>query len=255
MSIEIFLTPGDWLGTGRGPRYILLRRRLAEAIEQGVLAPGEPLPSEREAARITGTSRVTVRKAIEDLARAGRVVQVQGSGSFVADKDGAAPGTAPSGNATGRLASISEDFALRGVATTVETLDVGIFPATPDDIAALGLSPEAQVIRLVRLRSAGGTPIGIEATTLPADVLKKPEKVGASLYAALEKGGFRPARAIQRVAAAGLSKKDAKQLGVKKGDPALAVRRVGYLAGGRAVEVTEALYLADRYDMIAELRG
>ena len=112
-----------------------------------------------------------------------------------------------------------------------------------------------QVIRLVRLRSAGGTPIGIEATTLPADVLKKPEKVGASLYAALDKGGFRPARAIQRVAAAGFSKKDAKQLGVKKGDPALAVRRVGYLAGGRAVEVTEALYLADRYDMIAELRG
>jgi len=70
-----------------GPRYLQLRGRIEQAIAAGVLAPGDPLPSERAIALVTGFSRVTVRRAIEVLVERGAVVQRRGSGSFVAERE------------------------------------------------------------------------------------------------------------------------------------------------------------------------
>ena len=80
------LEKGDWLAASSGPRYLLLRRRILQAIDEGVLRENEPLPSERDIAAITELSRVTVRKAVAGLVEDQVVVQKRGSGSFVAPK-------------------------------------------------------------------------------------------------------------------------------------------------------------------------
>ena len=67
MSAAEFLRPESWLGEASGPRYVQLRRRLEAGIESGVLPPNSSLPPEREIAEITDLSRVTVRKAIQEL--------------------------------------------------------------------------------------------------------------------------------------------------------------------------------------------
>ena len=82
MTLNEFLKPEGWFGREAGPRYVQLRRRLEEGIENGLLPPNSSLPPEREIAELTDLSRVTVRKAIHELVQNGIIVQRQGSGLF-----------------------------------------------------------------------------------------------------------------------------------------------------------------------------
>ena len=54
---------------GAGPLYVRLRRVLDELVSSGLLDQGQALPTERDIAEMSGISRVTVRKAVDDLAR------------------------------------------------------------------------------------------------------------------------------------------------------------------------------------------
>jgi DNA-binding GntR family transcriptional regulator len=63
-----------------------LRADIFGRIENGALAPGDPLPSENALAQTYGVSRLTIRRALADLARAGIVRTEHGVGSFVASQ-------------------------------------------------------------------------------------------------------------------------------------------------------------------------
>lgn len=65
-------------------------RQIEELILQGVLRPGDRLPSERELAERMEVSRPTLRDALADLEGAGLVVARPGGGTFVADVLGSA---------------------------------------------------------------------------------------------------------------------------------------------------------------------
>ena len=66
------------------PLYLQLARNLRDHIESGGIIPGNALPSERDLSEMAGLSRVTVRKAIEQLIEEGVLFRKQGSGTFVA---------------------------------------------------------------------------------------------------------------------------------------------------------------------------
>ncbi len=66
------------------PLYEQVRRSLADAIADGTYSAGDKLPSEARLASDLGVNRLTVRRAIEELARAGLVHSRQGSGTYVA---------------------------------------------------------------------------------------------------------------------------------------------------------------------------
>ena len=72
MSIAAFLAPHLWQSARNGPLYVQLFQRLRDAVVQGLLPPGSTLPPEREIAQLTALSRVTVRRAVQMLARNGR---------------------------------------------------------------------------------------------------------------------------------------------------------------------------------------
>lgn len=55
-------------------------------IESGELPPGSRLPSEPELSEIYGVARGTIRRAVFELRKAGRLVVVQGTGTFVPRK-------------------------------------------------------------------------------------------------------------------------------------------------------------------------
>ena len=190
MTVSEFLQPEGWLGRNAGPRYVQLRRRLEEAIDTGLLAPNSSLPPEREIADITDLSRVTVRKAIQELVKKGSVVQKQGSGSFVCD-------TGPRvEQSLSHLTSFTEDMQRRGMETTSKWLERGIFLPSPEEVVALGLSAEDSVSRIYRLRESGGRPMALERAALPLDILPNPLDVTTSLYELLEQNGCRPVRAF-----------------------------------------------------------
>lgn len=248
MNIKDFLDPAVWFQPDAGPRYVQLRNRLAEAVDQGVLTPGSPLPPEREIANITDFSRVTVRKAFQDLVGDGMIVQKQGSGSFVS--------TSPARveQKLSRLTSFSEDMTRRGKSSSAQWLERGLFMPSPEETLALGLSPEDSVARLGRLRLADDRPMAIERASLPTDILPNPLEVETSLYEVLERHGTRPVRAIQKISAVNLVGRDADLLAVEAGSAGLRIERTSYLESGRTAEFTQSLYRGDAYNFVAELR-
>src|SRR6266542_2391985 len=65
------------------PLYRQLAATLEHAIRSGALKPGDRLQSEGELTRHFKVSRITVRQALEDLARQAIIVRQQGKGTFV----------------------------------------------------------------------------------------------------------------------------------------------------------------------------
>lgn len=248
MSVAEFLDPANWFRADAGPRYVQLRQRLSDGVQSGLLAPGSPLPPEREIAAITDFSRVTVRKAIQSLADEGTIVQKQGSGSFVSAKPVRIE------QRLSRLTSFSEDMARRGKTASSRWLERGLFMPSPDEITALGLSADASVARVGRLRLADGEPLAIERASLPTDILPNPLEVETSLYEVLERGGNRPVRALQKISAVNISEQEAGILAMQPGAAGLRIERISYLAEGRVAEFTQSLYRGDAYNFVAELR-
>ena len=248
MTVAAFLSPQKWLQTDAGPRYIQLRKRLSDGVDTDVLAPGDPIPPEREIAAITGLSRVTVRKAIQSLVSDGVIVQKQGHGSFVASD------TPQIEQSLSRLTSFSEDMSRRGLNSTSLWLERGLFMPSPDEVLALALSPDASVSRIARLRTADDKPMAIERASLPTHILPNPLLVETSLYDLLDASGFRPVRALQKISAINLNTADAQLLDVEEGEAGLRIERTSYLSDGQVVEFTQSIYRGDAYNFVAELR-
>ncbi|MGH1482213.1 MAG: GntR family transcriptional regulator [Geminicoccales bacterium] len=248
MNVTDFLRAENWMRDASGPRYVQLRKRLEEGIEVGLLGPNNPLPSEREIASMTELSRVTVRKAIQELVDKGRIIQKQGSGSFVSDE---APRVEQS---LSLLTSFTEDMARRGMSSNSTWLERGVFMPSPEEMVTLGLSSGSSVSRIRRLRLADDRPMALERASLPLDILPNPLDVKTSLYAVLEQSGKRPVRALQKISAINLDDDDADLLGVVPGAAGLRIERVSYLPEGRVVELVRSVYRGDAYDFVAELR-
>lgn len=233
---------------GRAPLYLQLRKSIEDAVNRGLIGPGDALPSERDIAIKADISRVTVRKAVRDLVKGGILVQRHGSGTFVA------PRMERVEQSLSRLTSFTEDMARRGMAVRSQWLDRGLYAPSPDETMVLGLASNELVARVARLRIADDTPLAIERASLSASVLPDPAAVGSSLYAALQAAGNRPVRAVQRISAANLSETDAGFLEVAPGVAGLHIERISYLASGKVIEFTRSIYRGDAYDFVAELR-
>jgi GntR family transcriptional regulator len=246
-EVASFLSADDLQSAGQGPLYVKLQQALAGAIRSGRLKSGDALPPERDLAEYASISRVTVRKAVDELVRQGILVRRHGSGTFVAKP------VEKVEQPLSRLTSFTEDMARRGLTTRAEWLERGLFTPSPDEMVMLGLPAGGLVARLGRLRIADENPLAIERASISAEFLSNPESVGHSLYAALEARGVRPVRAIQRISARTVKDPEADLLGVAAGSAGLAIERISYLPSGKVVELTRSLYRGDAYDFVAEL--
>lgn len=232
---------------GGGPLYVRLQKLIEQAMSEGRLKHGDALPPERDIADAAAISRVTVRKAVDSLVDQGLLVRRRGSGTFVVKQ------VPRMQQPLTRLTSFSEDMRRRGMSAGSKWLNRGLFHPTPEETMTLGLSGEARVARLLRLRTANDMPIALETTSLPDDILPDPNLVENSLYQALAAINIQPVRANQRISAVLLKEEETELLGVPPGSAALRVQRIAYLESGRVMEVSTALYRSDAYDLVAEL--
>jgi GntR family transcriptional regulator len=226
------------------PLYLQLQRALREAIENGVIGPDDALPPERDLAEMLSVSRITVRKAIEELVEEGLLTRKQGSGTFVSNRVE---------KNFAKLTSFSEDMRARGREPRSVWLSRAEGTVTPEESLTLRSSPGTAVYRFSRIRYADDAPMALEYATVLRDCLPSLETVESSLYEALEEKGNRPVRALQRLRAVLLTAEQAKLLKAQERDAGLLVARVGYLKDGRAVEFSQSYYRGDIYDFVAEL--
>ena len=248
-AMELSLVIGELRARGGGPLYQQLHRALRQAIEDKRLASDSPLPPERDIATELGVSRITVRKALDALAEEGLVRRRHGAGTFVAPR-----AEARVEKSFSMLTSFSEDMASRGRTPRTAWLRRSLGAVTPEEAMVLGLSPGSAVLRFHRIRYADEIAMALEYSSIPAEYLPSEKAVDTSLYAALEKTGSRPVRALQRLRAVLFTAEQAELLGIEAGAPGLLIERRGFLRDGQAVEFTRSYYRGDSYDFVAELQ-
>lgn len=71
---------------GHATKYAYLVKKLQELAEELRASAAECFPTERELCERYGVSRVTVRKALDELEKSGYIYRIQGKGAFVSQK-------------------------------------------------------------------------------------------------------------------------------------------------------------------------
>ena len=184
---------------------------------------------------------MTVRQALQELTNAGLVDRHRGKGTFVASR--------PMHRRAGVFLSFSDEMAWRGKVASSRVVAAGLAPARPEEIDALGLEPDAEVVRVERVRLADGVPIAFEDAAVLAeyrDVLDA-DLVGGSLHEALERLGVVATSASGTVTARAARRAEAASLDIPTRSALLVELRLLFDQHGRPFERTETRYVADRY--------
>lgn len=233
------------------PLYHQLAMDLRARLESGEFGQGEAIPTEPELEKAYGVSRVTVRRAVQELVRENLLETQQGRGTFVS-----APKAIQELNA---ISSWAETMRSLGKNPVTRSLRIAKVPAPPQVAELLRIPPGSTVTRLERLRCADGEPVCLMTNYLRSELvpgLTESGLDGESLYETLEnRYRIRLAWARETVGARAASAAEAEALTVHRGFPLLAIRRVSYGFDERPVEVVLAVNRADRYEYSVALRG
>ena len=225
--------------------YLLLRERIAA----GALRPGARLPGEAALATEHGVSRMTLRRALDQLAAEELIVRRPGSGTFVRSS-GASPVL---------RADLTDAFAhLRemGNSSSVRLLSFAYAPPSAEIAAALVLPSGALVQRSVRVRLADGVPFSCLTTHVPERIgitYSEADLAATPLLELLERSGIVVAQARQLIGATIAGPDVAEALDVAVGAPLLSLTRVVLGPEGDGVEHLQALYRPDRFSFQMDL--
>jgi GntR family transcriptional regulator len=251
------MTASPVLPVGRGdlpgapdprlPKYYGVKRQLLELT--GVMSPGTAVPPERELAQRYGTSRTTVRQALAELAVEGRLLRMQGKGTFVAK---------PKVAQVLELTSYTEDMRAHGLQPRTVILDTSYVAAGEELAGFLGIRAGGRALRIHRLRLADGEPMSIDTSYLSArrfPGLRRNLRKNSSLYETLGSGyGVVLAEAEETIETVLADPEDARLLGVDVGLPLLLVSRHSFDSSGSPVEWARSWYRGDRYKIVTRLR-
>jgi len=207
------------------------------------LPPGTMIPTESELEARFGVSRITIRKAVDELVAEGLVSRQQGRGSFVQRP-----------KLTHLLNTITSwTQSLKGLGYTPGTSSVEVEKIkAPKRIARLlQLGENELVYKINRVRLASGEPISLMVNYIRANrVPGLEEKIGnyESLYELLQaEYGIIPAMAEDTVETREATDSEAELLKIEPWSPVLHVTRVAYLEGGLPLEVAVVTSRGDRY--------
>lgn len=70
------------------PLYAQITKYLRERIEEGHYVPNQQIPTEKELSQLFQVSRITTKRALEELERSGYIYRKRGSGSYVKEREG-----------------------------------------------------------------------------------------------------------------------------------------------------------------------
>jgi GntR family transcriptional regulator len=219
-----------------------LRGRLAG----GEFASGGLLPSEAELAAAYRASRVTIRRALEELRTEGLVGARQGFGWFAAG--------APLRQRLARLGTIEDQLTERGLHSARRILSFHVVDPPADVAAVLG---PGKVLEVVRLNLADSHPFARVTVWCPRSLAKgmtQEQLAEQTFYDLLPAvAGRQLGDAVQTIAAAAADPTDAELLEVPVGSPVLVCRRVTSDAEGVPVLVAVHVFPGLRTEFVADL--
>ena len=219
------------------PLYMRVKNEIKADILNHKYQVGERIPSEAELIRIYGVSRITVRRAIQELADEDLLTKIHGSGTFV---------SAPKHNRhVVGIHSFTTDCLDSGIVPRTRILALNIVKATEADAKVIKVAPGEKIVYLERLRYADDEPVIIERDYFPFRFSSMLWETSASLQSIthlledkfnLKVGSFDATIEISIP-----FKQDAKLLELRSNTPVLLVRGCTYDTDGiplyRSVQV------------------
>ena len=216
------------------PLYMQVNELLVSKISSGEWPPGKLIPSEIKLAQELEVSQGTVRKAITDLVDKNVLVRKQGKGTFVSNHD--------DDRALFHFFHITDNNGNKLLPDS-QVLSCRRKTASRHQASVLGLSEDAPIIRIERVRSISSIPAIVETIVLPADPFEalptnEADNFPNMLYELYEQQfGITIHSAVEKLRATTASKREAKILQVEPGPALLEIERLALTLDKTPVEL------------------
>ena len=222
------------------PLYEQAIQRILSMIESGKYPPGSAIPNETELCEQFSVSRITVRRAVAELVRQGRLEKKQGKGTFVTS-------VGPSMDLQ-EVSSFHEACRRRGSKASTKVIHTKMIPADERDEADLHLAKNQKVVETFRIRYADNIPVMVEINHFSSAYSYLTEyNLDGSLYNVLREFGANPTKAVHDISIARADSMIAQWLGLAKGDPVLFLEEVIYDQKGRPLHNSRQWIRGDRF--------
>ncbi|MDQ8732019.1 GntR family transcriptional regulator, partial [Bradyrhizobium sp. LHD-71] len=209
---------------------------------------GSVLPSEFELTEAFNVSRITAKRALDELATEGLVERVRGRGTTVTDRAASLLDARP---ITASIDGLRENLTAIGRETSVEVIEFGYVPATGVVRARLELEPNTRTQRAVRVRSLDGEPLSQSTTYVPERIGRAygaKDLASTPIIDLIERAGVVVGAAEQSISATLADSLVASRLKVSVGAPLLLMKRCVKDTSGKPAQYIEILYRPDRFE-------
>lgn len=234
------------------PKYHQIYLVLREQLHEGRFAQG--LPPEMVLSKEFGAGRVTVRRALEQLAGEGLIVRRAGRGTHPAPAPAAPAGDTAQGGrrqAGKGMSGLLENIVSMSMRTSVKVIEVRSIHASHSVADALQIPFGAMVQKAVRSRSSKLGPVSHITTYVPDELARRfgrKDLQRKPILRLIEESGVEMGRARQTVSARQADAAVARELQVAVGTALLAVNRLVFDVHDRPVQWLHGLYRPDRYE-------
>jgi GntR family transcriptional regulator len=233
------------------PLYRQIFLALRDEILSGQRGHATMLPTEHELVASYGISRITARRALDELAENGLVERKRRTGTRVTFH-------APEAPIEANIDQAVESLIAFGRRTKVDVISFAHEPATSEMATLLGLEAGQTVVRALRIRRLNDMPLGAIESLVPerfAAGLSGDALTTTPLLELIQRSGHAIGGGTQRISATVADPALATLLQV---EPRAAVIRIDRLVrdrDGTALLATTAQYRGDRYHLSVDLTG
>lgn len=229
------------------PKYEVIKNELIKMISEGLYPPGSELPSETDLIEKYQVSRITIRRAIDELYLADYIEKKQGKRACVR-------GDVRTQELTS-ISSYTEEILRQGMTPSRKVLDSGLRLCNENEQNLLRLDKAEPVYTLCRVVYADDKPLCYTDTTLPYKYFRDIEQYDFSvnsLYDIMENTyQVRITTSTLKLRAVLATDEIAHCLNIKKGTPLLHYSAVTYgIVDGKELPIEHFMtyYLTDLFE-------
>lgn len=232
------------------PLYCIIKEDIHNKIENGVYKPGDSMPTEMMLCEEYSSSRVTIRKALNELI--GEGVLERGFGKSARVKKEQVP------RSLNHLDGLYEELTKRNIRCSTYFLSREEISVPAEVANKLGMQEKEAVFKIERLRYANGQMLCYQIFYLPKYVcpdLDVTDIPNGSLYSYLEeKHGIFYTEAIQSISAVISNHRMTALLELPEKTCLLKVSRTAFTDKKECAEYSETYYIASRYSLTMTLK-
>lgn len=228
-------------------KYKIIANSIRKRIIEGDYVSDQKLPSEKEIGDEFVASKLTVKKALDILVGEGLIIKRRGAGTFVKSLS------------VDEMERLIVDNQMRGTTAfnpdkkvTSKVLSFSVVQASQLVSRKLNLVEASPVYEIYRVRLVDGSPLVIEKTYMPLDVISGLTKknVEGSIYEYIEeKLGLKIESGHRTITVRKAADFEADELALEYGDPVGIAEQIGYLNTGVQFEYSISVHRYDQFSV------